>query len=51
MYIEKLILEVILGCVAVAAVIAYLLRDRTQDERKQQAFINSITGGPLDPKQ
>ena len=31
-----------------AFIIAYRVRDRSQDERKEQLFINSITGGPLE---
>lgn len=43
-----IILEIILISIAVISVAAYFLRDKTQDEYKQQQFINSITGGPLD---
>jgi hypothetical protein len=43
-----MILEIfILALVAVFA-IAYALRDKTQDQRKEQQFTNSICGGPLD---
>jgi hypothetical protein len=29
-------------------IIAYVFRDKSKDEIRQQGFINSITGGPLD---
>ena len=32
----------------VSFIIAYRLRDPSEDEVKEQLFVNSITGGPLE---
>lgn len=42
-----MILEIFIGILAVAFVVAYALRDKTQDAHKEQQFTNSITGVPL----
>lgn len=45
-----MILEIFMLATLAVFVIAYVTRDKTQDEYKQQQFTNSITGGPLDIK-
>lgn len=43
-----MILEIFMLALVTVFVIAYALRDKTQDEFKEQQFTNSITGLPLD---
>jgi hypothetical protein len=44
---NEILLFIFMIILVVCFVVAYLLRDKSQDEIKSQIFFNSITGGPL----